>query len=324
MSSAQLEPSPTHEAAVFGLLVADLLAEPMDLRNPPAPGGLVITRQIKLAPGGNVCNTGLALSRLGISTLAVGRVGEDSLGRSLLDELRDAGIDVARVEVDPLRQTSATIVAVEPGGERVFFHTRGACEALDANFVRRSFELLPDVRILHIGYFGLLDPSAYAELPEAIARYKARCPRTLVALDTVHPPADVALLKPILPRLDIFCPSRSEARHLTQLDDPDRMIDQLRAWHFEGLCAIKLDAEGCLVDTNGDRRHVPSFKVDVVDTTGAGDTWYAGLMAGLLRGLDPFDSARIANRVAGDCCTRLGARDGVRDWPTSLRSACLA
>ncbi len=316
-------PSTPHEAAVLGLLVADLLAEPMDLRHPPAPGGLVITRQIKLAPGGNVCNTGLALARLGVQTLALGRVGDDSLGRSLVDELRQAGMDVSRVEIDPVRQTSATIVAVEPGGERVFFHTRGACEALDADFVQRSFRALPDVRVLHIGYFGLLDTSAYAALPNALAQYKSRSPHTLIALDTVHPPAHVELLRPILPHLDIFCPSRSEALLLTGTDDPDRMIDQLRDWSFAGLCAIKLDADGCLLDTRIARRHVAPFKVSVVDTTGAGDTWYAGLLAGLLRGLDPFDAARLANRVAADCCTRLGARDGVQDWNTSLQNAGL-
>ena len=92
------------------------------------------------------------------------------------------------------------------------------------------------------------------------------------------------------------------------------MIDAFRKHMPRGLIGIKLDAEGCLLDDGGRRAMVPAYKVDVVDTTGAGDTWFAGLLTGLIKGMPVEQAGRFANRVAADCCTALGASAGVRSF----------
>src|SRR3954470_23947417 len=107
------------DAAIFGLIVADLIAVPMDLRRPPAPGGLVLTESITLTTGGNVCNTGAAMAKLGMNVAAAGLVGDDVLGTAVIERLRQFGIDTSAISFNPSGQTSATVVAVEPGGERV-------------------------------------------------------------------------------------------------------------------------------------------------------------------------------------------------------------
>ena len=68
------------DAAIFGLIVADLIASPMNLRDPPAPGVLVTIKTIELTTGGNVCNTGIAMAKLGAKVAAAGMVGQDILG----------------------------------------------------------------------------------------------------------------------------------------------------------------------------------------------------------------------------------------------------
>src|SRR5438477_120419 len=83
------------DAAIFGLIVADLLAEPMDLRRPPAPGGLALINSIKLTSGGNVPNTAIAMSKLGMKVAAAGIVGNDVLGAALIDRLNANGVDTA-------------------------------------------------------------------------------------------------------------------------------------------------------------------------------------------------------------------------------------
>src|ERR1700742_3947234 len=108
------------DAAVFGLIVADLLAEPMDLRNPPPPGGLAVLNSISLATGGNVCNTAIAMAKLGMSVAAAGLVGDDILGSACVERLNKAGVDTSAVFVNTHAQTSSSVVAVEPTGERVF------------------------------------------------------------------------------------------------------------------------------------------------------------------------------------------------------------
>src|SRR5262245_37173593 len=111
------------DAAIFGLIVADLIASPMNLRDPPSSGGLAFLDTLALTTGGNVCNVGLAMARLGMKVAAAGMVGTDQLGRAITDRLRQSGMDVTCVLTTDSAQTSATVVAVEPGGERCFFHT---------------------------------------------------------------------------------------------------------------------------------------------------------------------------------------------------------
>src|SRR5436305_956178 len=141
------------DAAIFGLIVADLLAEPMDLRRPPAPGGLALINSIKLTSGGNVPNTAIAMSKLGMKAAAAGIVGDDVLGAALIDRLNSSGVDTCVVFKTDQAQTSATVVAVEPGGERVLFHTPGTTALLDAELFRRCFDLFRQCAFVQVGYF---------------------------------------------------------------------------------------------------------------------------------------------------------------------------
>ena len=305
-------------AAIFGLIVADLVAEPLDLRRPPAAGGLAVLNSIQLTTGGNVCNTGLAMAKLGLSVAAAGLVGTDVLGSAVVDRLRAAGVNIEAVFSTPEAQTSATVVAVDPGGERTFFHTPGATVLLDAAAFRRCFPIFQRCAWVQIGYFGLL-PALTADLPMLLAELRQAAPQTRIALDTVNPPASWELLKPILPQVDLFCPSRSEAAALTGEGDPAVMAAAFRQHMPADACVgIKLDAEGCYLESTGGGLRVPPYRIDLVDTTGAGDTWFGGLLTGLIKGMPLERAGRLANRAAADCCTALGASAGVRGFEETL------
>lgn len=305
------------DAAIFGLIVADLIAEPFDLRRPPPPGALVLCNSIQFTTGGNVCNTGIAMARMGLSVAAAGLVGDDVLGSAVTDRLRAAGVDTSAVLRTPIAQTAATVVAVEPGGERCFFHTPGANAHLDADAFRRCIPMLAGCRWVQVGYFGLLQKLT-PDLPGLIAALRRAAPGVKVALDTVNPPGAWAELEPILPHLDLFAPSRTEAAALTGESDPDRMVARFRAHMPRGVIGVKLDADGCLLDDEADRVFVPAYTVDVVDTTGAGDSWFGGLLTGLIREMPLRNAGRFANRVAADCCTALGASAGIRTFDDTL------
>jgi sugar/nucleoside kinase (ribokinase family) len=305
------------DAAIFGLIVADLIAEPMDLRHPPQPGGLAKLNSLQLVPGGNVCNVGMAMAKFGAKVAAAGAVGSDTLGAALIEKMRSAGIDTSAVSVVTGGQTSATVVAVEPGGERCFFHTPGVCADLDKKSFEACFDLFTQCQILQIGYFGLL-PGLTAILPALLAELTKRAPHLRIALDTVNPPAERHLLEPILPYIDIFCPSRPEAISLTSQTDPAKMIAEFRRCMPQGLIAIKLDSQGCLLDDGNAQMFIPSYPIKVVDTTGAGDTWFAALLGGLLRGMPLEQIGRLANRAAADCCTAFGASAGIQSLEQTL------
>jgi sugar/nucleoside kinase (ribokinase family) len=307
------------DAAIFGLIVADLIAEPMNLRSPPKPGGLAFTNSIQLTTGGNVCNTGIAMAKLGMNVAAAGLVGNDVLGAAVTERLRQVGLDTSAVFTNDKDQTSATVVAVEPGGERCFFHTPGVTRLLDAAALRQCFPMFKRCRYVQIGYFGLL-PALTPQLPALLRELKQVAPETKVALETVTPVGPWAELEPILPHLDLFLPSRTEAADLTGVSDPTTMIAAFRRHMPRGLIGIKLDAEGCMLDDGSGRGAitVPSYKIKPVDTTGAGDTWFAGLLTGLIKGMPLEQAGRLANRTAADCCTALGASAGLRSFDDTV------
>ena len=305
------------DAAIFGLIVADIIARPMPVRNPPPPGGLTQVNSITIATGGNVCSTGQAMAKMGMKVAAAGLVGKDVLGTAMLESLRKNGVDTSAVFTTDKAQTSATVVAVEEGGERCFFHTPGATKLLDAAAFRQCFSMFKQCHYVQVGYFGLL-PGLTPDLPKVLAELRAAAPHTKIALDTVNPPDRWEALVLILPHLDIFAPSRTEAQILTGEETPQKMVAAFRRHMKTGLIGIKLDAEGCYLDDGDKAIVVPAYKIDVVDTTGAGDTWFGGLLTALSRAMPLEQAGRFANRAAADCCTAIGASTGVRSFEETL------
>ena len=169
--------------------------------------------------------------------------------------------------------------------------------------------MLQKCQWLQVGYFGLL-PTLTPDLPALLLELKRLAPGVKVALDTVNPPATREALDPILPHLDLFAPSRTEAVALTGETEPARIVAHFRRQMPRGVIGVKLDAAGCYLDDGVAASLVPAYKVDVVDTTGAGDCWFGGLLTGLIKQMPLPQAGRLANRVAADCCTALGASAG--------------
>jgi sugar/nucleoside kinase (ribokinase family) len=171
---------------------------------------------------------------------------------------------------------------------------------------------------VQIGYFGLLS-TLTPDLPTLLADLRQTAPGTKIALDTVNPPAEMKLLEPILPHVDLFAPSRAEAQMLTGQSKPQQMADAFRAeMRDAAIVGIKLDADGCYLDDGTTRVNAPAYPIDVIDTTGAGDTWFGGLLCALRRGMPLEQAGRFANRVAADCCTAIGASAGVNSYEETM------
>ncbi len=273
-----------------------------------------LINSVTLTTGGNAPNTAIAMARLGMKVAAAGLVGTDVLGAAVTAQLRENKVDTSAVFTTPNAQTSATVVAVEPGGERCFFHTLGASRLIDPALFRRCFPIFAKCKYVQIGYFGLL-PALTPHLAPLLAELRSTAPQTRIVLETVTPPGPWEELEPILPHLDAFIPSRGEAIALTGEREPAGMIAAFRKRMPRGLIGIKLDAEGCLLeDGSGPAIHVPAYPIKVVDTTGAGDTWFAGLLTGLIRNMPLRQAGQLANRTAADCCTALGASAGIRGF----------
>ena len=128
----------------------------------------------------------------------------------------------------------------------------------------------------------------------------------------------------ILPFLDIYVPSYGEAMSQTGLEDPRQMIEAFRAYNKSGLLGVKLGELGALLSpTDGDFIRIEPVEPpgDLVDTTGAGDCFYSGLIVGLARGLDVQQAGRTAAAAGACSVTEVGAVAGIRGFEETRKLA---
>lgn len=303
------------DVVCLGILVADVIARPVD----ELPHGRVsLVSEISVHGGGCALNTSTGLARLGLSVLVVGKVGEDTLGDFIVGLLDERGLDARGVLRDPAVQTSASVVLVDGAGERSFLHLPGANGALGAE------ELSPEIfagRALHVA--GALVMPALDGAPTAELLAQARRRGVHTSLDTVYDATGHwERVQPCLPHLDLLMASLPEAQGISGEQEPATAA----AWFREqGVAevALKLGPDGCYVAGPGFEGNVAAFPVQVVDGTGAGDAFAAGIIYGRLAGWPLVDAARLANAAGALATTAVGATEGLLDLDEMLDFAGL-
>jgi sugar/nucleoside kinase (ribokinase family) len=300
------------DVVVAGLAVVDIIGRVIDAERFPKPGSLSIVDAIKLTSGGNVSNVGIDLVKLGFAVGAITRVGHDELGRFLIDEFRTFNIDTSGVTIDRRKQTSSTIVCVGEDGERSFLHTRGCLENFSTNDILKNLPLIKQAGFFAFGYLGLL-PETEKQFGRILKTIKSET-NAKILLDTGgRPDVSVRALKRFLPYVDYFIPSYEEAVMISGTDNPERIISFFYDAGAGDTVGIKLGKNGCIISDGREINKIKGKRVrNVVDTTGAGDAFVAGFIAAHLRGFDPFYAAKVGNRVAADCITKVGASTAVQ------------
>jgi sugar/nucleoside kinase (ribokinase family) len=295
-------------------MVADVVGRP--LRAIPDPGRLVLVDEMGLHTGGCAINASSALVSLGVETQVIGKVGTDAFGDFLINALNQRGIGSGGVLRDVSVGTSATMIMVEADGERRYVHYIGANAALTRDEV--DMGLIKDAAVLHIA--GALVMPGLDGTPTAAILEEARRSGVITFLDTVWDDTGRwSRLLPCLPHLDYFVPTIEEAQALSGLNEPEAVAD----WLIDrgvGTAGLKMAGDGCFVKNRaGETARLPAFQVDVVDTTGAGDSWAAGFITGVLQGDWELEKiARFANATAGLCVTGVGASGGTRSFAETL------
>ncbi|MFM8292767.1 MAG: carbohydrate kinase family protein [Planctomycetia bacterium] len=312
---------PDVDVLICGTCVADILVKPVGLAAAIGGGRLFHVDPITVTTGGIVCNTGIALRRLGMRVAAASLVGADLWGGVIRDRLAAEGIDTAALEPHPTLATSTTAVLIDPGGERSFAHHVGAPAALDLAFVRRHADRFARCRFAIVGYVGLL-PGLEPDLAAAVAAIKATGCR--VALETAGSGGTLDAVAPALAHVDCYVPSRDEAAHQTGETEPRAIIDRYRRCGAAGIVGVKLGGQGTLLSpAPGAFVDIPCLPAPgpVADTTGAGDSLVAGLIAGLLRGMDARAAGRLGAATAACCFTTVGSTAGLRSFEETLAIA---
>ena len=311
------------DCVLCGSCVVDLLVRPVPLDAVIGAGRLFEAEPIEVVTGGIVCNSGIALARLGMRVAAMSYVGNDLWASVIQNRLQAEGIDTSALAVHPTAATSTTAVLIDPSGERSFAHCVGAPRQMDKELMLAQLPLFARSQMVLFGYYSLM-PTIEPDLPEVFAAIRKTGCKT--ALDAAGSGGALQPLDRILPHLDIYVPSFDEAVHQTGLTDPKEILQVFRRCGAPGLVGLKLGSRGALLSPKaGEFVEVACVPAPgpVVDTTGAGDSFYAGLLAGLLRGMSVADAGRLAAATGACCVTGYGATAGLRDYQQTARLAGL-
>ena len=301
--------------SVAGTLVADLLVRP--IRNWAGKGHNANVDSIELLAGGTVANTGLALARLGIPVSALGAVGEDSFGTGIREWI-NRWVTRNRVVAIPSTRTTASVVAVFEDGDRCFLSSPGACDQFNLTPSDLESEIAAGSRALHLGYAGRL-PKLDGEPLENIMRFTRRL-GALTSLDvTYFPDPRWPQLMKLMPEIDVFCPSLIEATAITGKKSAEHAAATLVEAGVQKFVAVTDGANGAVAHVVGeDQEFIPARPVKVVDTTGAGDSFIAGVLAAWYRGLSWKNAGQIGAFVASIAVTSATRYENLRSLEALL------
>ncbi len=301
----------------IGNLVADVIVRSVDVLPPVGQLGLVDA--IDLRGGGGGFTTASAMARLGGRTALFGMVGDDDFGRYLVELLEPLGVDCQNVTTLVGYATASTAVIVNTAGQRTYLHAPGVNAFLSVEHL--NLAVLFSSRALHIAG-ALINPRLDGE-PSATILAEAQRRGMHTSLDTSwDSTGQWQRILPALPHLDVFAPSWDEAHAITGENDPAHIVGWLRD-HGARTVVVKLGADGAYADGMGFRGHVPAYPVTAVDSTGAGESFNAGLIYGILAGWTLERSTRLGAAVGALAVSAVGAADGITGLPDAMALAGL-
>ncbi|MBE3574312.1 MAG: carbohydrate kinase family protein [Firmicutes bacterium] len=274
------------------------------LGQPPVPGREVFVRGARLTLGSSTAICAAGVAKLGLPVALVAHVGEDVAGRFCLDYLTRCGVDVSRVKLHPDQPTGFT-VSLAYAGDRALLTFPGVMGDLTAGDL--PDDLLLRARHLHLSSY-FLHRNLREDYAALFARAKALGLTT--SLDPGWDPEErfAPPLDPLLPHLDLFLPSEAEALALTRSTTLDEALDRLS--QAGPLSVVKCGGRGAVAVGRGYRAQIPAFEVEVVDPTGAGDSFDAGFLYGWLTGRGLEESLRLGAACGALAVQAVGGAEG--------------
>ena len=280
--------------ACIGITVQDRI---YSLNNLPEGGGKYQSNQYMETGGGPAATAAVAVARLGIDVDFIGRVGDDSCGNTLLNELRSWGVNTEFCRQYPNARSSQSAILVDQHGERIIVNYPSPDLDTDAQWLEsidftRYDMVLADVR-WHEGTFKSFQ--------------LARAAGVMTLLDADMTPQDIT---PLVALADHAVFSTPGLKRMTGLDNAEQAL-KLAAEQTEGKVYVTLGGEGSQWIEEGDLCQQGAFSVNVVDTTGAGDVFHGAMAVALAEKMPTGKAIRFASAVAAMKCTQPGGRAGI-------------
>lgn len=300
-----------YDVTVIGPAIIDVLASPVDLQAPV--GKTRDLERIRMSFGGDALNESVVLTRLGKKVQLISKVGDDAAGNNVLSFLRDNHVGTDYVKAEKGLETAVNIAMIDQTGQRLFLmNPHSSLRKLGLPDVEEQLDKKRTAGIVCFASLFISPLFTAGDLKVLFSRIRSE--GRMLVVDTTRPKNGEKLedLKELLPYIDVFIPNDEEACALTGDPDPVRNARRLVEAGV-GTAVVKTGGDGCIVASKEETILVPSVPgVHCVDTTGAGDTFAAGFLAGLCDGLPAAMCARLGCAAASCSIEEIGATDGVR------------
>ena len=301
----------------MGIHIVDILGRPVS--RIPEGQRLDLLKEIRITAAGTAAGTSVDMAKLGLQVIAMGAIGEDTLGDFLLAAMAKHGVDVSHLVRKSGIQTSATMLPIRPNGERPALHVTGANGEFTIDDV--DFDLLAKAKVLHMGGTSLLPKLDGTPTRDILKFAKEHGLITTFDLVAIERPDLLDLIKPCLPYIDYFMPGLEEAEMMTGLTDRMEIVKYFLDNGAKNT-VFKMGARGSSIayysGTKIEEIRIPVFKTTLIDTTGCGDAYCAGFITGLLHGFDLRKSGLLGAAAGSLVASGLGSDAGIVDLKSTL------
>ncbi len=290
------------EVIAIGELLIDMIAG-----SPGLP--LEAQTTFKRFPGGAPANFAVGVRRLGLSSGMITKIGDDFFGHFLLETLKHEQVDTSQIRITKEYKTALAFVGLDKNRSPSFSFYRSPCADIMLNEQEIDEQYIKSAKLLMCGTVSMADEPARSAIFKAIElakKYglKVACDPNLRD-DLWHFKDPREHIFKIIKDTDIFLPSISEAEFITGAKGENAFESILDLG--PSIVGITHGTKGSTILTKDGNFSAPSYKVEVVDTTGAGDAFAAGLITGLLTNMPIEKIPRFANAVSALKITRKGA-----------------
>ncbi len=291
---------PANDAPIVTVVGSFAVGMTIRTQRMPIFGETIVGSDFDMGPGGKGSNQAVGAARLGANVSFCGIIGDDKLGEIATDIYAREGVDMTYLRRTTEKATGVGMIIVDPSGHNGIILDMAANELMDAHFV-------DDVEA-QIARSAIL--MTVLEIPVVAAARAVELGRRHGVRTILNPAPAAWLGDEVLRNVDYLTPNETELRILMGLppDAPEATESLACKLHARGVAnlIVTMGADGAIIVTDDGVEHIPGIVVDVVDTTGAGDAFNAGLAIALAEGRPLIPAVQFANCAGAIACTKLG------------------